>query len=142
MDAMTALRSMMVTEELKPAGDEVGQERKPFSGWKVKIEYEATDSDGQSYRSEYWFIMDKEAQCVIRSFDTLSRILCKWKQDSVVSLFLYDNGQNCFFTQSCPFHYFLFCICYGMNASIISVGLPSSVNAPRRYLLGLHSGSQ
>ena len=73
---------------------------------------------------------------------TLSRILCKWKQDSVVSLFLYDNGQNCFFTQSCPFHYFLFCICYGMNASIISVGLPSSVNAPRRYLLGLHSGSQ
>ena len=89
MDAMTALRSMMVTEELKPAGDEVGQERKPFSGWKVKIEYEATDSDGQSYRSEYWFIMDKEAQCVIRSFDTLSRILCKWKQDSVVSLFLY-----------------------------------------------------
>lgn len=71
MDAMTALRSLMVTEELKPAGDEVGQERKPFSGWKVKIEYEATDSDGQSYRSEYWFIMDKEAQCVIRSFEIL-----------------------------------------------------------------------
>lgn len=69
MDAMTALRSLMVTEELKPAGDEVGQERKPFSGWKIKIEYEATDSDGQSYRSEYWFIMDKEAQCVIRSFE-------------------------------------------------------------------------
>ena len=69
MDAMTALRSLMVTEELKPAGDEVGQERKSFSGWKVKIEYEATDSDGQPYRSEYWFIMDKEAQCVIRSFE-------------------------------------------------------------------------
>ena len=60
---------MMVTEELKPAGDEASQERKPFSGWKVKIEYEATDSDGQPYRSEYWFIMDKEAQCVIRSFE-------------------------------------------------------------------------
>lgn len=69
MDAMTALRSLMVTEELKPAGDEANQERKPFSGWKVKIEYEATDSDGQPYRSEYWFIMDKEAQCVIRSFE-------------------------------------------------------------------------
>lgn len=69
MDAMTALRSLMVTEEVKPAGNEAGQERKPFSGWKVKIEYEATDSDGQSYRSEYWFIMDKEAQCVIRSFE-------------------------------------------------------------------------
>ena len=35
----------------------------------VKIEYEATDSDGQPYRSEYWFIMDKDAQCVIRSFE-------------------------------------------------------------------------
>ena len=69
MDAMTALRSLMVTEELKPAGDAAGQERKSFSGWKVKIEYEATDSDGRPYRSEYWFIMDKEAQCVIRSFE-------------------------------------------------------------------------
>ena len=69
MDAMTALRSLMVTGELKPAGDEASHERKPFSGWKVKIEYEATDSDGQPYRSEYWFIMDKEAQCVIRSFE-------------------------------------------------------------------------
>lgn len=39
MDAMTALRSLMVTGELKPAGDEASHERKPFSGWKVKIEY-------------------------------------------------------------------------------------------------------
>ena len=69
MDAMTALRSLMVSGELKPASDEARQERKPFSGWKVKIEYEATDTDGQPYRSEYWFIMDKEAQCVIRSFE-------------------------------------------------------------------------
>ena len=69
MDAMTALRSLMVSGELKPASVEARQERKPFSGWKVKIEYEATDSDGQPYRSEYWFIMDKEAQCVIRSFE-------------------------------------------------------------------------
>ena len=69
IDAMTALRSIIVSDELKPAGDAAGQERKSFSGWKVKIEYEATDSDGQPYRSEYWFIMDKEAQCVIRSFE-------------------------------------------------------------------------
>lgn len=69
MDVMTVLRSLMISGELKPIGDETSQERKPFSGWKVKIEYEATDSDGQPYRSEYWFIMDKEAQCVIRSFE-------------------------------------------------------------------------
>ena len=69
MDAMTALRSLIISDELKPVKDEDSQERKPFTGWKVKIEYEATDSDGQPYRSEYWFIMDKEAQCVIRSFE-------------------------------------------------------------------------
>ncbi|WP_287132969.1 hypothetical protein [Bacteroides sp.] len=69
MDAMTALRSLIVSDELKPTGDEGRHERKPFTGWKVKIEYEATDSDRQPYRSEYWFIMDKEAQCVIRSFE-------------------------------------------------------------------------
>lgn len=69
MDAMTALRSLIVSDELKPVRDEGCQERKPFSGWKVKVEYEAIDSNGQPYRSEYWFIMDKEAQCVIRSFE-------------------------------------------------------------------------
>lgn len=69
MDAMTVLRSLIISDELKPVKDEDSQERKPFTGWKVKIEYEATDSDEQPYRSEYWFIMDKEAQCVIRSFE-------------------------------------------------------------------------
>lgn len=69
MEAMTALRPLMLSGELKSVSDESSQERKTFSGWKVKIEYEATDSDGQPYRSEYWFIMDKEAQCVIRSFE-------------------------------------------------------------------------
>ena len=69
MDTMTALRSLMLSGELKSTGDESSQERKPFSGWKVKVEYEATDSDGKPYCSEYWFIMDKEAQCVIRSFE-------------------------------------------------------------------------
>ena len=75
-------------------------------------------------------------------FTGLSYIDFKTLAPEVGNYSFLNNGQNCFFTQSCPFHYFLFCICYGMNASIISVGLPSSVNAPRRYLLGLHSGSQ
>ena len=69
MDAMTVLRSLMLSGELKSTGDEISKECKPFSGWKVKVEYEATDSDGKPYCSEYWFIMDKEAQCVIRSFE-------------------------------------------------------------------------
>lgn len=40
MDTMTALRSLMLSGELKSTGDESSQERKPFSGWKVKVEYE------------------------------------------------------------------------------------------------------
>ena len=79
MDAMTVLRSLMLSGELKSTGDEISQECKPFSGWKVKVEYEATDSDGKPYCSEYWFIMDKEAQCVIRSFEI--PLLWSWKSD-------------------------------------------------------------
>ena len=40
-----------------------------FNGWKVKIEFEAKDSGGKPYRSEYWFILDKEALCVVKSFE-------------------------------------------------------------------------
>lgn len=61
MEAMSVLRSMT------PQGyDNV---TKSFTGWKVKIEYENVDSNGKPYRSEYWFILDKEAQCVIKSFE-------------------------------------------------------------------------
>ena len=42
---------------------------RPFNGWKVKIEYEAKTADGSPYRSEYWFILDKEATCVVNSFE-------------------------------------------------------------------------
>ena len=41
----------------------------PFSGWKVKVDFEGVDVDGQGYHSEYWFILDKEAQCVVKSFE-------------------------------------------------------------------------
>ena len=61
MEAMSVLRSMT------PQGfDNV---TKLFTGWKVKIEYENVDSNGKPYRSEYWFILDKEAQFVIKSFE-------------------------------------------------------------------------
>ena len=40
-----------------------------FSGWKVKIEYEALSMSGKPYRSEYWFILDKDALCVVKSFE-------------------------------------------------------------------------
>lgn len=43
--------------------------KKPFNGWKVKIEFEAETTGGKSYRSEYWFILDKDARCVVKSFE-------------------------------------------------------------------------
>ena len=61
MSAMGALRSL--------AGFvDPDEPRKPFSGWKVKIEYEAVSEGGSPYRSEYWFILDRDAQCVVNSF--------------------------------------------------------------------------
>ncbi len=63
MSAMSALRSLAglhIDDPAKP---------KPFTGWKVKVEYEAKTVDGKPYRSEYWFILDKDANCVIKSFE-------------------------------------------------------------------------
>lgn len=62
MSALSALRSL-VGYELP------GAPQKPFSGWKVKIEYEAVSESGSPYRSEYWFILDRKAQCVVNSFE-------------------------------------------------------------------------
>ncbi len=61
MSVMSVIRSL--------ASYETHNRKKPFSGWKVKIEYEAESADGSPYRSEYWFILDKEAVCVMKSFE-------------------------------------------------------------------------
>ena len=61
MEAMSVLRAMT-----PQTNDNVV---KSFTGWKVKVEYEGKDSGGKPYHSEYWFILDKEAQFVIKSFE-------------------------------------------------------------------------
>lgn len=63
MSAATILRN------LDRFGDSDGKEKKPFNGWKVKIEYEALSESGKPYRSEYWFFLDKDATCVVNSFE-------------------------------------------------------------------------
>ena len=62
MSAMSALRSLV-------GYDSPDALQKPFSGWKVKIEYEAVSESGSPYRSEYWFILDRDAHCVVNSFE-------------------------------------------------------------------------
>ena len=61
MSVMSVIRNL--------ASFEMHNDKKPFSGWKVKIEYEAESDNGFPYRSEYWFILDKEAVCVVKSFE-------------------------------------------------------------------------
>lgn len=62
MSAMSAIRSLVSLDS--------GADRpRPFNGWKVKIEYEAKTAGGSSYRSEYWFILDRDARCVVNSFE-------------------------------------------------------------------------
>ena len=62
ISAMSVLRSLLPDVS-------TGKEKKDFSGWKVKIEYEAQDGSGNPYRSEYWFILDRDATCVVKSFE-------------------------------------------------------------------------
>lgn len=67
MSAMSALRPLMSYESLAP--HKSSPVKNELSGWKVKIEYEALSEGGKPYRSEYWFILDKDAQCVVKSFE-------------------------------------------------------------------------
>ena len=60
---------MEATDGLEDFGGPLDGSPQPFSGWKVKVDFEGVDADGQGYHSEYWFILDKEAQCVVKSFE-------------------------------------------------------------------------
>lgn len=68
LDAMTTLRALIASGDMNPTAKE-GKSEKPFNGWKVKIDFEAKTLQGEPYHSEYWFILDKEAQCVVKSFE-------------------------------------------------------------------------
>ena len=63
MSAMSSLRRLM------DFSGPLDGSPQPFSGWKVKVDFEGVDADGHGYHSEYWFILDKEAQCVVKSFE-------------------------------------------------------------------------
>ncbi|MBD5457016.1 MAG: hypothetical protein HDR27_00415 [Lachnospiraceae bacterium] len=64
MSAVSALRAVSPFSTDGPS-----DEKKEFSGWKVKVEYTAKSSQGVPYHSEFWCIIDKEAEVVINSFE-------------------------------------------------------------------------
>ena len=62
MSALSVLRSLIDFRDHSKA-------KAPFNGWKVKIEYESVSSNGKPCHGEYWFILNKDADCVINSFE-------------------------------------------------------------------------
>ena len=40
-----------------------------WSGWKVKIDYEAHDGHGQDIRAERWFFLDKEGNVIFKTIE-------------------------------------------------------------------------
>ncbi|EJX03937.1 hypothetical protein EVA_07955 [gut metagenome] len=71
LDAMTTLRTLIAYENRTEAKSEKGKGKtaKPFNGWKVKIDFEAKTPQGKPYHSEYWFILDKKAEIVVKLFE-------------------------------------------------------------------------
>lgn len=61
-------RQMKATSEIRDMLFKSAR-KEDFSGWKVKIDYEAVDHNGIKYRSERWTFIDKDGHNVLRTFD-------------------------------------------------------------------------
>lgn len=59
MRANNDLRGMLYDSEIK------GE----WSGWKVKIDFEAKDGHGLDYRAERWFFLDKEGSVIFKTME-------------------------------------------------------------------------
>lgn len=65
MSSLSVLRSLVDFRD--PSRAEKTKDK--FNGWKVKVEYESTTPNGKPCHGEYWFILNKDADCVINSFE-------------------------------------------------------------------------
>lgn len=59
MQAMSEIRSMVRQANGK------GQ----WSGWKIKVDYQARNRHGLDYRAERWLFLDKEGKTVFKTFE-------------------------------------------------------------------------
>lgn len=62
------MTAMSVMRNLLHSGIIQNKDRR-FTGWKIKVDFEAVSEYGNKYHSEYWFILDKTGSHVIRSFE-------------------------------------------------------------------------
>ena len=40
-----------------------------WSGWKIKVDYEARNKDGVLYKAERWLFLDKDGKNIFNSFE-------------------------------------------------------------------------
>ncbi len=59
MRAMTEIRSLIHLSGRK--GD--------WSGWKIKVDYEAKEKDGLTYRAERWLFLDKKGKIIFKTLE-------------------------------------------------------------------------
>ena len=59
MKAMADLRTMVHKTS----------EKGEWSGWKLRVDYEAKDKYGETYRAERWFFFDKDGKTIHKSFE-------------------------------------------------------------------------
>lgn len=69
LDAMRTLRLLCAYGEMDKINKNHDNVPKPFNGWKIKITFETKSPKGSPNRSEYWFILDKKAEVVVKSFE-------------------------------------------------------------------------
>lgn len=66
-DLMT--RQMEATSVIRALMSAPDNDATEHTGWKVKIEYRAAASSGKPYHCEGWYFFDKDADCVLMSFN-------------------------------------------------------------------------
>ena len=59
MKAMADLRTMVYKTN----------EKGEWSGWKVRVDYEAKDKYGETYRAERWLFFDEDGKTIHKSFE-------------------------------------------------------------------------
>ena len=59
MKAMSEIRSIIYESDKK----------KDWSGWKVRVDYQAKSHSGLDYKSERWLFIDKDGKNVMKSFE-------------------------------------------------------------------------
>lgn len=62
-------RQIEATDKIRPLLFSQNRSDGQFTGWKIKIEYEAVDESNRPYHSEYWFILDRNAKHILHSFE-------------------------------------------------------------------------